>query len=94
MIEENEVEIVGSWEMKDGRMVEDAACQRIRELVATELQQVAVSEDGWEKLYRDQRDGRLWEWFYPQSELHGGGPPALRVVSPETAEQKYHFAHA
>jgi hypothetical protein len=67
-------------------MVEDAACQRIRELVATELQQVAVSEDGWEKLYRDQRDGRLWEWFYPQSEMHGGDPPALRVVSPETAD--------
>lgn len=91
MIEQNEVEIVGSWEMKDGQMVEDAACQRIRTLVATELQQVAVSGDGWEKLYRDPKDGRYWEWFYPQSELHGGGPPALRVIGPEVAKQKYHL---
>ena len=93
MIGQNEFEIVGSWEMKDGRMVEDAVCRRIRSLVATELQSVTVSEDGWEKLYRDPRDGRYWEWYYPQSEMHGGGPPALRVVSPEAAEQKYHLAH-
>ena len=89
-IQTKEAEMIGSWEMKDGRMVEDAVCQRIRQLVATELQQVAVSEDGWEKLYRDPKDGRLWEWFYPQSEMLGGGPPALRVVRPEVAERKYH----
>jgi hypothetical protein len=92
MIEPNEIKIVGSWEMRDRQMVEDETCQRIRALVATELQQVAVSDEGWEKLYRDPKDGRFCEWFYPQSEMHGGGPPALRVVSPDAAEQKYHRA--
>ncbi len=91
MIEQTEVEIAGSWAMKDGKMVEDDACQRIRALVATELQQVAISKDGWEKLYQDTKDGRYWEWFYPQSELHGGGPPALRVISAEDAKKKYHL---
>jgi len=59
--------------------------------VATELEQVSVSGDGWEKLYRDRKDSRYWEWFYPQSELQRGGPPALRAIGPEIAKQKYHL---
>ena len=91
-IDQNETEILGTWEMKAGRMIEDETCRRIRSLVGAKLQQVAVSKDGWEKLYRDPRDGRYWELFYPQSELHGGGPPALRVASLETVQQKYGLA--
>jgi hypothetical protein len=70
-------------------MTEDEACRRIRSLVDTELQQVATASNGWEKLYRDPKDARYWEWFYPHSEMHGGGPPALRVLSSEVARQKY-----
>jgi len=40
-------------------------------------------------LYRDPDDGRYWERTYPQSELHGGGPPELRVLATEDARQKY-----
>ncbi len=29
-------------------------------------------------LYRDPADNRLWELSYPNSALHGGGPPMLR----------------
>ncbi len=92
MIEQSETEIIGAWQMKEGRMVEDDVCRRIRALVKSELQQVVVTAEGWEKLYLDVKDGRYWEWFYPQSEMQSGGPPALRVVSPEAAKQKYHLA--
>jgi len=91
-IDREEREIIGSWAMLNGRMTEDETCRRVRSLVETELQQVATTSDGWEKLYRDTKDGRYWEWFYPRSEMHGGGPPALRVLSPEAARQKYGLA--
>ena len=32
---------------------------------------------GWEKIYRDPRDGRFWLLTYPFGELQGGGPPSL-----------------
>jgi len=63
-----------------GQMSEDPVCQRIRALVGGYLCFVATSPDGWRKLYRDSADQRYWELFYPQGEMHGGGPPRLRVV--------------
>ena len=47
---------------------------------------------GWETLYRDPRDGRLWELTYPQSEMHGGGPRRLHVLSRDEAAAKYEHA--
>jgi hypothetical protein len=44
---------------------------------------------GWDVLYRDPNDGRLWELIYPQSEIHGGGPPQLISLTAEDAAQKY-----
>ena len=40
-------------------------------------------------LYRDPNDNRLWELIYPQSEMHGGGPPELRNLTFNEARQKY-----
>lgn len=54
----DEVEIRGSWVMVNGRMTEDDQCRRISALIKTELQYVATSNDGWEKLYRDPRETR------------------------------------
>ena len=88
-ISPDEVKIIGSWVMVNGRMIEDDTSQRISSLVKTELQHVATSKDGWEKLYRDPRDGRLWELTHPQSEMQGGGPQALLLTSPESAHEKY-----
>ncbi len=88
----DEVEIKGAWVMVNGRMTEDDASRRINSLIKTELEHVATSKDGWEQLYRDTQDGRYWEWFHPQSEMQGGGPPALRVISREVAEDKYRLA--
>ena len=42
-------------------------------------------ESGWITLFRDPDDDRLWELDYPHGGWHGGGPPRLRVVSPEEA---------
>ena len=88
-ISPDEVKIIGSWVTVNGRMIEDDTSQRISSLVKTELQHVATSKDGWEKLYRDPRDGRLWELTHPQSEMQGGGPQALLLISSEKAQEKY-----
>lgn len=85
----DEVEIKGGWLMVNGRMTEDDQCRRINVLIKAELEHVATSKDGWEKLYRDPRDGRYWELTYPQSEMQGGGPPALILTGIESALEKY-----
>ena len=85
----DETEIIGSWVMVNGRMTEDDASLRIRSLVEAELQHIATSKNGWENLYRDPRDGRLWDLTYPRSEMQGGGPQALLLISPQRAQEKY-----
>ena len=84
-----ETHLVGSWitlrEVTDG----DATTKRIESLVRDRLIRVGVTADGWDTLYRDPADGRLWELIYPQSELHGGGPPSLVVIAVSDAAQKY-----
>jgi hypothetical protein len=85
----DETSLVGAWVVSGDGMSGDAVCDRIESLVESELKQVASDESGWYVLYRDPRDGRLWELNYPQGEMHGGGPPALTVVSIENARRKY-----
>jgi Immunity protein 27 len=85
----DETEIVGSWKMIDGRMVEDETSKRIRTLIKETLKPIATSSDGWERLYEDPQDHRFWELTYPSSEAQGGGPPTLRVVNDETVQRKY-----
>jgi len=91
-ISSDEVEILGSWIMVNGRMTEDDKCHRISSLIKTELQHVATTKDGWEKLYRDPGDERLWEFTHPHSGMQGGGPQALLLISPEKAQEKYGFS--
>ena len=87
----NEKEIIGSWVMVNCQMTEDDASRRIRSLIQTELKYVASTKDGWEKLYRDARDGRYWEITYPNGELQGGGPQASFLINSEKAEEKYNI---
>jgi hypothetical protein len=65
---------------------------RIRWLVANRLEPLARSADGWDWLFRDPRDGRLWEQTYPKGSLHGPGARRLAVVDPDVASRKYHTA--
>jgi len=69
----------------------DAVAARIKELTDTHLRTIAVTENGWETLYRDPTDLRFWELTYPHSEMHGGGPPMLRCITAEEAHAKYTF---
>jgi hypothetical protein len=86
----DEKQLVGSWKLVDGRMIEDETSKRIAALVRQQLEQVAVSTGGWDKLFRDPSDSRFWELTYPSSGTHGGGPPTLNVIS-EVAARKHKF---
>jgi hypothetical protein len=85
----NETEIVGSW-LSDGKRVRsDANELRINWLLQYSLERVAADWSGWEILFRDRGDGRLWEITHPHGELQGGGPRRLAVISLNEASQKY-----
>ncbi|MEQ9110676.1 MAG: Imm27 family immunity protein [Rhodospirillaceae bacterium] len=85
-------ELVGQWlRLNDGRVEGDETCGLIRELVLSVFKKVANSEDGWDVLYLDPRDGRYWEMVFPQGEGHGGGPPSLMNLSKDEAIKKYNI---
>jgi hypothetical protein len=88
-IEANETTIIGQNILVQGRIAGDDASQRIADLVTTHLTKLGHDQSGWDTLYRDPYDGRLWELIYPQSELQGGGPPSLVVISQDAAAAKY-----
>lgn len=88
-IDSHETLIEGNWEFVDGRMNPNPTVKRIRSLINDELTKIAVSNSGWETLYRDLRDGRYWELTYLQGEMQGGGPESLRFIDGYEAEQKY-----
>lgn len=88
-IQSTETQLTGKWLSRDGRAVADETCERINELVRSHLKRLGHDASGWEVLYRDPDDGRLWELTYPQSELQGGGPPQLRCLTPDEAKKKY-----
>jgi regulator of RNase E activity RraB len=77
MIGEHEHQIVGSWILQDGQLTPDANCARIEHLITAYLKRIGASGDGW-AIYFVDPSGCRWELFYPQSHLHGGGPPTLQ----------------
>lgn len=91
MIRPEEIEIVGTWVVVNGVVQGDEACERVHELSETYLELLGYSPEGggWETLFRDPNDGRLWERWYPQSHMHGGGPPALKFLSDADARERY-----
>ncbi|MSQ91402.1 MAG: hypothetical protein EXR87_00495 [Gammaproteobacteria bacterium] len=84
-----DTDLIGAWLMKKGAVTADRACRRIDWLIANHLVQLGVDASGWDELYRDPDDGRLWELTWPQSEMHGGGPPRLTCVAVDAARAKY-----
>ncbi len=89
MILPDEFEITGAWTIVDGTINKDENCRRIAHLVQNRLAKVGSDASGWDTLFRDPANDRYWELVYPQSELHGGGPPKLQMLSKFQAEQKY-----
>jgi hypothetical protein len=84
-----ETQLTGKWLLRDGRVVGDETCQRIRELITSHLKELGRDPSGWDALYLDPDDGRLWELTYPQGHLQGGGPPQLRYLTSDEAKKKY-----
>jgi hypothetical protein len=77
----NETSIIGNWVWQNSKMIADDNSKRIEELTRTYLVKVKTSADGWDVIYQDPEDLRFWELSYPHSEMHGGGPPALKLVN-------------
>lgn len=81
--------LTGTWLMHDGRIIADDVCKRIDWLVRMHLHELGRDASGWDTLYRDPVDERLWELVFPRSDAHGGGPPELRYLPAEQAREKY-----
>ena len=86
----SETVITGKWiATPSGQVTADDVCERINKLVQNHLRILGHDPSGWDALYRDPDDKRLWELLYPQGHLHGGGPPELRYLDQDQARQKY-----
>jgi hypothetical protein len=91
----SEAELVGNWVREpDGSIRSDHVEERIQWLIARRLIKIASDQSGWDTLYDDPTDGRLWELAFPSGELHGGGPRRLRVIDRSTAKAKYKITDA
>ena len=93
-LEADETDLVGKWIMSDGKVVGDSTTERIEWLVSKVLTRIAFHPElgAWETLFRDPTDGRYWERTFPDSQMHGGGPPRLWHISEEEARIKYKLA--
>jgi hypothetical protein len=88
--------LAGRWDgheesgtQTDAEMNLDVVEARIRWLIANRLVALGSAADGWDWLFRDPNDGRLWELTFPYGSLHGSGPRQLAVVETEFAAAKY-----
>jgi hypothetical protein len=85
-IDPSETILTGQWALQDGRPIADDVCKRIFALTKSYLVKLGSDTSGWDVLYRDPNDGRIWELIFPQSELQGGGPPQLRCLTTDEAK--------
>jgi Immunity protein 27 len=90
-LQPGEVRLDGKWEFVGGKMRADPVTERIELLTTKYLTKVSMDASGWETLYRDPQDGRYWELTYPQSHMHGGGPPSLVLVEKDQVKSKYNL---
>jgi len=60
-----------------------------QEFARKNLIQVAVDDVNWKVLHRNPVTGEYWKEFFPQSEMHGGGPPVFVKISEEEAKREF-----
>lgn len=89
MIEINPIEI--ELKYNNGHIEEDFIAKRIALLVKGYLVKMKTNNSGWNTLYVDPADNRLWELSYPNSELNGSGDPCLTYIKKEDASSKYNI---
>ena len=76
---------------KNGSLVPDSICKRIDWLINNYLEQIAVNSDNWSALYKEPSNENYWGLSYPQSHMHGGGPPMLRRISKDHVNKMYNI---
>ena len=81
--------LVGKWLEMDGQVLGNKDCERIEKLIEKYLQLIGKDDSGWVSIYKDPNDGRYWKLDFPQSHLHGGGPPLLKCVSKEEVKKEF-----
>lgn len=84
-----EKDLVGKWKLAGNTLECDSTARRIDRLVKEQLRQLGTDPSGWDVLYKDPDDGRLWELTYPESDSEGGGPPRLTHLDRDSAISKY-----
>lgn len=84
-----EEKLIGKWIYENGSIHKDKVSDQIEWLINNQLKRIGTDKSGWDVLYIDPADNRLWELTYPESEMQGGGPPTLICISNEEAKQKY-----
>ncbi|WP_422241894.1 Imm27 family immunity protein [Dokdonella sp.] len=85
----DEFDLVGNWKLVADTVERDSTSIRIDRLTKECLHKLATDASGWDLLYEDPEDGRLWELTYPNSDVEGGGPPRLTCITKESAREKY-----
>ena len=88
-LNQNETLIEGKWTFDGSSMHADVSCKRIEWLINNRLKELAVNSDSWESLYQDPKDNRYWLLAYPESHMHGGGPPLLKAITQTEAQGKF-----
>lgn len=86
-----ETKLEGGIVFLENNFIEDETSKRINWLIKNQLKKMVADKSGWFVLYKDPNDNRYWELSYPQSELHGGGSPMLKVITETDAKVKYKF---
>ena len=57
----HEIELVGAWNLRRGKIAGDPISERIEWLISNHLIQLGSDSSGWSELYRAPDDDRLWE---------------------------------
>jgi len=88
-IQPNEFDLRGGVKVGLTAMEFDDVSKRIYYLIENSLVELGSDESGWFRLFQDPNDLRYWELFFPNSEQHGGGAPALQNISIDAAKKRY-----
>jgi len=83
----------GGWIESPEGIKPDETALRIEALTAHCLVKLGTDPSGWETLFVDPHDDRLWELTFPDSDSQGGGPPMLKNLSIAEASTKYPSAN-
>lgn len=84
-----ETALEGKWLFHGKEVSAEEICKRIEWLISEVLEELGSDDSGWERLYRDPDDERFWVHYYPNSRMHGSGPPSLRLISESEAKVKF-----